>query len=176
MYKRSMLRFITISVFMLLLFAAAQISGAGEGFYEPRDRWGFWEKNYGQPTDGYGYVSPLVRKVQKLLDGFGYDVGAVDGSWGEKISLALKEFQKDSGIAETGWIDIDTKNILQGGKILPRDLIKKIQRVLGEKEYEPGPVDGKWGENSENALKKYQVDNNLRPTGLITPNLLDQLL
>ena len=46
-----------------------------------------------------------VRIVQTRLVGLGYDAGPVDGYYGELTQNAVKQFQKDHGLAETGKVD-----------------------------------------------------------------------
>lgn len=41
------------------------------------------------------------------------------------------------------------------------DLIREVQGALKTKGYDPGPVDGAWGNKTAEALTKYQSDNNL---------------
>jgi localization factor PodJL len=47
----------------------------------------------------------LVRKIQALLTGQGYDVGTPDGVAGPKTRDAVKAYQRSIGAAETGQID-----------------------------------------------------------------------
>lgn len=53
-----------------------------------------------------------VRKCQLLLDYLDYPVGAADGILGSKTAAALKEFQKDSGLPQTGACDAGTEKML----------------------------------------------------------------
>ncbi|MCK5342328.1 MAG: peptidoglycan-binding protein [Candidatus Heimdallarchaeota archaeon] len=45
------------------------------------------------------------------------------------------------------------------------DYLKKVQTILKDKGYDPGPIDGKWGKKTELALRKYQMDIGLKVTG-----------
>jgi carboxyl-terminal processing protease len=49
-----------------------------------------------------------VKKVQKALQGRGADPGPVDGIMGPKTEAALKSFQKDQKLPETGRLDSET--------------------------------------------------------------------
>lgn len=53
-----------------------------------------------------------VKKCQLLLAYLEYPVGAADGISGTKTTAALKEFQKDSGISQTGKPDSATEKQL----------------------------------------------------------------
>ena len=48
---------------------------------------------------------PIVEQVQKKLTELGYDPGPVDGKMGKKTAAAIKSFQKDNNLSETGKID-----------------------------------------------------------------------
>lgn len=43
-----------------------------------------------------------VRDIQQELTDKGYDLGKVDGVWGNKSINALRKFQKDHGLSSTG--------------------------------------------------------------------------
>jgi hypothetical protein len=45
-----------------------------------------------------------VRNVQTLLDKLGYQVGKIDGFYGKKTSDAIKKFQSDLGLYQSGHI------------------------------------------------------------------------
>jgi peptidoglycan hydrolase-like protein with peptidoglycan-binding domain len=47
------------------------------------------------------------------------------------------------------------------------DRYKEIQQALADKGYFKGSVDGKWGSDSTDALKKFQSDQSLDPDGKI---------
>lgn len=47
------------------------------------------------------------------------------------------------------------------------DRYKEIQQALADKGYFQGPVDGAWNPGSVDALKRFQMDQNLDPDGKI---------
>lgn len=49
-----------------------------------------------------------VRQVQQQLQNQGYDVGKVDGVWGQRSRQALMDFQKDQNIRTSGRPDQQT--------------------------------------------------------------------
>ncbi len=53
-----------------------------------------------------------VRKVQEALKDKGMDPGPVDGIMGPKTQSALREFQKQEGMEETGRLDAETMSKL----------------------------------------------------------------
>jgi ankyrin repeat protein len=50
-----------------------------------------------------------VYEVQKKLKELGYDPGSTDGIWGKKTKSAVKRFQLDNGLPETGQLDAQTR-------------------------------------------------------------------
>jgi len=54
-------------------------------------------------------------------------------------------------------------------------LTKKIQLALQSLGYKPGPADGIYGSNTADAVEQYQRENNLRVTGKVSEELLEQL-
>lgn len=57
----------------------------------------------------------MVRRVQALVNALGPDC-TVDGDWGPATDAAVKEFQKNHGIAETGETDAATWSMLITGR------------------------------------------------------------
>jgi peptidoglycan hydrolase-like protein with peptidoglycan-binding domain len=53
--------------------------------------------------------------------------------------------------------------------------IKEIQQCLTQLGYQPGPVDGKMGKNTKEALKQFQQKYNLRKTGEADKETVDKL-
>jgi hypothetical protein len=64
----------------------------------------------GMSTDGAG--SEQVKSVQKALQDKGMDPGPIDGIMGPKTMAALKAFQKDQKLTESGKLDDQTREKL----------------------------------------------------------------
>lgn len=58
----------------------------------------------------------------------------------------------------------------------PSPLIKQVQRKLARLGYDPGPVDGRLGPATRAAIRKFQIANNMPPTGNIEPGVMALLL
>ncbi len=73
---------------------------------------------------------------------------------------------------------IETFNItkLPEEKSLCKDEIKKIQKKLTIDGYYSGSIDGLYGEQTKEALKQYQKNNNLVPDGYLSKELLEKIL
>lgn len=134
----------------------------------------------------------VVRAVQRELAARGYDVGAVDGQLSGQTRAAIASFQRREGLPVTGIPSDDLlRQILLGDSIAPSaatgsvaaadsiaanaaeyGTVMRLQQVLADLGYAPGPVDGAWGENTSRAISAFQRDRNMPETGQITPDLL----
>ena len=56
-----------------------------------------------------------------------------------------------------------------------QDNIYKVQKRLIELGYEPGPADGIMGKMTKKAIKKFQKDNDMPPTGKIDNDTKNKL-
>ena len=57
-----------------------------------------------------------VKTMQMLLGKFGFGAGKLDGWLGPKSEIALRTFQKQSGLEETGKLDEATKQLLTSAR------------------------------------------------------------
>lgn len=55
---------------------------------------------------------PNIYAVQNKLKTLGYNPGKVDGIWGAQTSYAIRQFQKNKGLIETGELDPETISAL----------------------------------------------------------------
>lgn len=58
----------------------------------------------------------LVKQAQQKLSADGKDVGPTDGTMGPKTQAALKEFQRENGLQQTGLLDQETIAALDLGQ------------------------------------------------------------
>ncbi|HEY8132352.1 MAG TPA: peptidoglycan-binding domain-containing protein [Thermoanaerobaculia bacterium] len=54
-------------------------------------------------------------------------------------------------------------------------LVRDVQQALNDKGYSAGPVDGQWGPNTENAVKRFQQSSGLPQTGELERSTLAAL-
>lgn len=130
-----------------------------------------------------GVVGDDVKKAQLILKKKGYYNGEINGDYNEYFVQVVKNFQRDSGISETGKIGEITLTFLIDGVQpvdykdinLERDIylnmsgddVKKVQYILNEKGYYEGEITGVYDEKTKNAVIEFQRDNNIRQTGNI---------
>jgi peptidoglycan hydrolase-like protein with peptidoglycan-binding domain len=58
-------------------------------------------------------VDPHTRTLQRALKAADYDPGPEDGKFGRRTTAALKKFQRDNDLSETGMADDDTLALLK---------------------------------------------------------------
>lgn len=88
-----------------------------------------------------------VFDAQKRLTELGYNPGPVDGMMGQKTETAIKNFQKDQGLAITGKLDEGTKQALS------QDNIEKSQVT------EPAQVEKPVSEPQQGTGNSLRADN-----------------
>lgn len=147
--------------------------------------------------DGAGVPSPLKEgdkseAVGVLQDNFvrlGYltteQIGTNRGTFGPKTLKAVKKFQTDLGLAETGiFADGEQKaleTIFTGiSKTKPNPAItRKIQDALVARGYlktsDIGSAHGTFGPKTDDAVKRFQADKNLGQDGEVGPNTFKAL-
>ena len=61
---------------------------------------------------GQAHTPEVVKDAQEALRDKGYNPGPVDGTMGEPTREALKKFQTDMGLEETGTLNAETAQML----------------------------------------------------------------
>ena len=79
-----------------------------------------------------------VKELQQALKNKGYDIGGVDGIFGTKTEVALKAFQKQLGVAETGELGPWVRS-----KLITNTSKKTIVITAGHSNTDHGAVNGK---------------------------------
>ena len=85
-----------------------------------------------------GDKGEAVLELQQVLNDMGYDVGTPDGDFGKKTEKALKAWQKDHGLLDTGVLDEASSVTLYSEPILEEEnSLKKdsAQRMLYAYDY-----------------------------------------
>ncbi|WP_162787036.1 peptidoglycan-binding domain-containing protein, partial [Janibacter anophelis] len=134
------------------------------------------------PTLREGASGPDVQLAQKVLG------VSADGVFGPATKSALRTWQSKNDVPVTGVLDQATwDKMVQKGDIPPRggdgggeldtyltttvrlgstgDSVKALQRTLGI------TADGAFGSQTENAVKQFQEDKELKADGVVSPNV-----
>lgn len=134
------------------------------------------------PTLRKGSTGSIVKNLQFILNGVGFNCGTADGDYGAKTVSAMKAYQKKYGLTADGVCGPKTwKNML--GSSMPTIkngtknwYVKILQSLLNGYDFKCGSVDGIFGSGTEAALRKYQTNRGLTSDGICGPKTWAQLL
>ncbi len=115
-----------------------------------------------------GARGQTVRKIQLRLQELGYPVGYTDGSYGEQTQMAVNLFYEAIGQRERNYITqsmyrklfandapyYDPYMPLQKGNQGTR--VRMLQTALKKRGYDPGKIDGIYGQMTINAMAAFQ--------------------
>ncbi len=111
-------------------------------------------------------VRQLVGAAQTDLTTAGYYTGPIDGLWGPATADAVKALQKAHGLPETGFLDPASQEALaedlEGRESAQVAALQGVLKTLG---YWDGEIDGQWSPELEEALKAFQTELGVEPTG-----------
>ena len=106
----------------------------------------------------------MLEAQQSLID-LGYLYGAADGIYGPMTADALKRFQGEHGLEQTGELNDSTAEALSELAARLGD-VRALQQRLIDLGYLNGSVDGAFGKRSQAAMKQFQAVHGLEATGL----------
>lgn len=151
-----------------------------------------------KPTAG---VPGKIQKIQSLLQKHGYDVGEVDGVFGAKTQTAIMAFERDRGYPQTGRVtplllkrlnrkrpaDVPKPVTAPSSKApaatpvlaatdASRDDITLVQRALSDLGYGPIEIDGVLGNQTAQAIQRFELDRGMPITGNIGDRIVAELV
>ncbi|MDQ3850904.1 MAG: peptidoglycan-binding protein [Actinomycetota bacterium] len=124
------------------------------------------------PTIRKGSRGNAVKKAQRALRARGYEPGSIDGIFGARTERAVRFYQGDRGLDVDGIIGPRTWARLAPPTIRRNDhgdAVTLLQELLVSFGYNPGPVDGSFGPQTENAVIMFQDEFGLEPDGIVGP-------
>ncbi|NBB84336.1 MAG: hypothetical protein GVY28_13140, partial [Alphaproteobacteria bacterium] len=121
-----------------------------------------------------------IATIQSELRRRGYGIAAVSGEVDAGTRAAIRAYQRDTGRTVTGepsraLLDRLTRAESGTPEGPTADQIAGLQRALNQRGYEAGPVDGVLGPSTRTAIRTYQSDSGLEPTGRVSADLLARL-
>ena len=134
-------------------------------------------------------TSPLmygndIKAVQNKLNSLGYNCGTADGYYGNDTKNAVVKFQSAKGIDADGIVGPTTWNLLfnnssNGGSynrilkvtspLMYGDDVRDVQNKLNSLGYNCGTADGYYGNDTKNAVVKFQSAKGLTADGEVSP-------
>jgi membrane-bound lytic murein transglycosylase B len=123
-------------------------------------------------------------ELQTLLNGLGYDAGAPDGLFGSRTRVAVRGFQADQGLAADGFPTaalLDrvraragiTPEPVRNPQGLQRAGIRELQRLLNRMGYNAGAADGRIGERTRDAIRRFERARGMEVRGRATDVVLE---
>ncbi len=180
----------TLSILLILILMGTVFAAAADAENEISN---------GQ-TLQYGNKGDEVKALQERLTELGYYKGKISGNYLEGTQRAVRSFQADHGLKETGIADPQTLSVLYSletqsvqesqstnestslsDSISPEQTLRtgdrgndvqKLQKRLTELNYYSGPVSGNYQKNTLKAVKAFQADNGLEQTGIADPQTI----
>jgi peptidoglycan hydrolase-like protein with peptidoglycan-binding domain len=133
--------------------------------------------------------SPLVRSIQKKLTQLGHKALPQDGLLTRETRAAILALEFEQGLPLAGEPGEGTLKALyffeaSGRKQLPssdrfeRDanLVEQVQDILAKLGYSSGPINGRMDAKTREAIKRFETDRSLKPTGRVSERLLIEMV
>ena len=121
-----------------------------------------------------------VFALQQALRSYGYFSGECDGAYGRATEEAVSRFQLANGLKETGVADSALFLRIYGGEPVAWEQflkdscasagesgvhVRRIQLALKHKNHFKGACTGRYGEGTQQAVKRFQTANDLEASG-----------
>lgn len=120
-------------------------------------------------------VTAYTTALQQQLTQTGHYTGAIDGVYGPQTVQAVESLQAAHDLPVTGTMDKATSDALQaellvlGGAAAQESVASTaaVQQTLTLLGFWDGPVDGVWTDELTEAVKAFQVELGVEPTGTV---------
>ena len=128
-----------------------------------------------------------VKRLQQKLKDLGYYTGSVDGKFGSGTEAAVMAFQLQNNLAVDGKAGPATqRKLYQTGANAAVEYsslrmgdsstaVRNLQYTLYELGYYDGSVDGEYGQTTSDAVRAFQIQNNLSVDGVAGKDTLGKL-
>lgn len=142
------------------------------------------------PALANGSYGESVSRLQQALKALGYFEGSSDGAYGEATEAAVSRFQLANGLKETGIADsavflriyagtpVSWTDFLQDSCASVGDSgsnVRMLQVWLTRKGYFRGECTGRYGEETQRAVKRFQSEAGLESSGDVDMNTIRAL-
>lgn len=129
----------------------------------------------------YGDDGDDVMELQTQLQELNYYKGNLSGRYREGTREAIRTFQEDFGLDQTGIADLQTQSLLFSTMYRPLrygssgDDVKELQTRLTELGYYKGKISGNYLEGSRAGIRTFQGKSGLAVTGIADPDTQEAL-
>jgi peptidoglycan hydrolase-like protein with peptidoglycan-binding domain/tetratricopeptide (TPR) repeat protein len=134
---------------------------------------------------GGGSTAAAVRRLQGRLYSIGDSPGPIDGRYGPRTERAVERFQSAHGLRVDGIAGPITQATLRtpasvffpgAGYAGPgSNGVRGLQQQLRADGYSPGPIDGRYGPRTSNAVRRFQAAHGLHVDGVAGPRTFREL-
>ena len=143
----------------------------------------------GTARDGDNATPDTIRAIQRELSQQGYEPGTADGVAGLATRAAAMAFERDQGLPVTGDLtELLLQRLLLGVPPIERAVdsvaatggnaervVRGVQETLSTLGYAPGTPDGRFSVDTERAIREFELDNGMKPSGRISGPLIARL-
>lgn len=176
------------------LIGLGYLTGTADGSYGPKTVKSVrqFQAAFGLAVDGSAgqatqtALRNAVVRLQVELKKAGYAPGSADGHFGSKTRKALKEYQADRGLKNTGvadgktWARINSESGgMRAGSAIRKGSsgtqVRYLQQALIGLGYLSGSADGQYGSRTAEAVRRYQRAYGLGADGSAGPNTMTSL-
>ncbi len=129
----------------------------------------------------YGDEGEDVLELQTRLRELKYYTGNLSGRYREGTREAVRSFQTDYGLEETGIADAQTQTVLYSAMYRPLrygstgDDVKALQTRLMELGYYKGKISGNYLEGTQSGIRSFQEKAGLTANGVADPGTQEAL-
>lgn len=129
----------------------------------------------------------VVREIQRQLADRGYRPGPADGSVHPVTRAAVMAYEHDHGMALTGepteellkaiLFGLPGTGITTAGDHPPQvqEIVRSVQKSLAALGYRITKIDGRLGEETAQAIRAFETQHRMTPSGRISGGLLQEL-
>ena len=147
-----------------------------------------WTDFLTEMSAGEGDTGLNVYVLQRRLTQMGYFTGSCTAVYGELTSLAVRRFQQDNGLEQTGRADPSTwaaiysravattnrPSALQFGDF--GESVAAVQNRLNALGYFDNETTGEFGYTTESAVRLFQMASGMDPTGALSDEAQSRLM
>ena len=135
--------------------------------------------------------SETVRAIQRELGQRGYRPVMNDGVPGPVTRAAIMAYERDQGLPMTGEAsEALLRRLILGASVGAKpdraqagqaqspeaqEVVRSVQASLAQLGYRPGRVNGRLGEETERAIREFELDEGQVPTGAVNGELVARL-
>lgn len=139
-------------------------------------------KSYPGLSQGGDNMVSRVKALQCLLHERGHYQGKVDGDYDKAVAAAVRAFQDDRGLSETGsvgtrdWVALHA----QGNRAVVKrgstgSAVRRAQRALNSAGDHRLVVDGVFGAGTDDAVRSYQRAVGIPVSGVVNPRTWNKM-